>query len=110
MSEGKVFLVGAGPGDPDLLTRRAFDLMHHCDVVCYDKLVSPAILSCIPDYVQLFEVGYRGYRHCHIDYGMHPDVIQFALEGKQVLRLKAGDPCIFGRITEECRKLERTRY
>ncbi|MGF1715388.1 uroporphyrinogen-III C-methyltransferase [Photobacterium chitinilyticum] len=106
MSKGKVFLVGAGPGDPDLLTRRAFGLMHHCDVVCYDKLVSPAILSCIPDHVQLFEVGYRGYRHCHIDYGMHPDVIQFALEGKQVLRLKAGDPCIFGRITEECRTLK----
>ncbi|PSW05972.1 uroporphyrinogen-III C-methyltransferase [Photobacterium lipolyticum] len=105
MSEGKVFLVGAGPGDPDLLTRRAFNLMHSCDVVCYDKLVSPAILACVPDHVQLYEVGYRGYRHCHIDYGMHPDVINFALQGKQVLRLKAGDPCIFGRTTEECRNL-----
>ncbi|OLQ80539.1 uroporphyrinogen-III C-methyltransferase [Photobacterium proteolyticum] len=103
---GKVFLVGAGPGDPDLLTRRAFDLMHRCDVVCYDKLVSPAILACVPDHIELFEVGYRGYRHCHIDYGMHPEVINFAKQGKHVLRLKAGDPCIFGRITEECRNLQ----
>ncbi|MGR5147040.1 uroporphyrinogen-III C-methyltransferase [Photobacterium alginatilyticum] len=106
MSVGKVFLVGAGPGDPDLLTRRAFDLMHRCDVVCYDKLVSPGILASIPDHVELFEVGYRGYRHCHIDYGMHPEVINFARQGKQVLRLKAGDPCIFGRTTEECRNLQ----
>ena len=105
MNAGKVFLVGAGPGDPDLLTRRAFDLMQRCDVVCYDKLVSPAILACVPDHVELFEVGYRGYKNCHIDYGMHPDVIDFALQGKQMLRLKAGDPCIFGRTTEECQNL-----
>ncbi|MGF1723763.1 uroporphyrinogen-III C-methyltransferase [Photobacterium nomapromontoriensis] len=105
MSAGKVFLVGAGPGDPDLLTRRAYELMQCCDVVCYDKLVSPAILACVPEHVQLYEVGYRGYKNCHIDYGMHPDVIDFALQGKQVLRLKAGDPCIFGRTTEECTNL-----
>lgn len=107
MSIGKVFLVGAGPGDPDLLTRRAFSLMDSCDVVCYDKLVSPAILACVPEHVQLFEVGYRGYRNCHVDYGMHPDVVNFARQGKQVLRLKAGDPCIFGRTTEECRDLNK---
>ena len=106
MNVGKVFLVGAGPGDPDLLTRRAFDLMQRCDVVCYDKLVSPAILASVPDHVELYEVGYRGYKNCHIDYGMHPDVIDFALQGKQVLRLKAGDPCIFGRTTEECTNLK----
>jgi uroporphyrin-III C-methyltransferase len=105
MRAGKVFLVGAGPGDPELLTRRAFSLMHSCDVVCYDKLVSPAILACVPAHVQLHEMGYRGYHNCHIDYGMHPEVINFALQGKQVLRLKAGDPCIFGRTTEECREL-----
>lgn len=105
MNAGKVFLVGAGPGDPNLLTRRAFELMQRCDVVCYDKLVGPAILACVPDHVELYEVGYRGYKNCHIDYGMHPEVINFALQGKQVLRLKAGDPCIFGRTTEECQNL-----
>ncbi|WP_432463602.1 uroporphyrinogen-III C-methyltransferase [Agarivorans sp. QJM3NY_33] len=106
MSKGKVYLIGAGPGDPGLLTCRAKQLLSDCDVVCYDKLVSAAILSVVPAHVQLYQVGYRGYQGCHIDYGMHPDVLAFAHSGKRVARLKAGDPCIFGRMTEECRDLE----
>ena len=105
MSNGKVYLIGAGPGDPALLTCRAKQLLSECDVVCYDKLVSAAILASVPDHVELHKVGYRGYQGCHIDYGMHPDVMEFALAGKSVARLKAGDPCIFGRTTEECRDL-----
>lgn len=105
MSNGKVYLIGAGPGDPALLTCRAKQLLSECDVVCYDKLVSAAILASVPDHVELHQVGYRGYQGCHIDYGMHPDVMEFALAGKSVARLKAGDPCIFGRTTEECRDL-----
>ncbi|WED28891.1 uroporphyrinogen-III C-methyltransferase [Vibrio sp. DW001] len=106
MTKGKVYLIGAGPGDPGLLTCRAKQLLSTCDVVCYDKLVSAAILSIIPEHVQLHQVGYRGYQGIHIEYGMHPDVTEFALAGKRVARLKAGDPCIFGRITEECRDLK----
>lgn len=105
MSKGKVYLIGAGPGDPGLLTCRARELLAEVDVVCYDKLVSAAILSLVPAQIELHQVGYRGYQGCHIDYGMHPDVMAFALAGKRVARLKAGDPCIFGRTTEECRDL-----
>ncbi|WED24647.1 uroporphyrinogen-III C-methyltransferase [Vibrio sp. JC009] len=105
MSKGKVYLIGAGPGDPGLLTCRAKQLLSECDVVCYDKLVSAAILSMVPEHVHLHQVGYRGYQGTHIDYGMHPDVMEYALAGKTVARLKAGDPCIFGRTTEECREL-----
>lgn len=106
MSKGKVYLVGSGPGDPRLLTCRAKQLLSKTDVVCYDKLVNAAILSLIPEDVEMHEVGYRGYQGTHIDYGMHPEVIEFALRGKNVTRLKAGDPCIFGRTTEECRSLK----
>lgn len=105
IKSGKVYLIGAGPGDPALLTCRAKQLLSECDVVCYDKLVSAAILASVPKHVKLHQVGYRGYQHCHINYGMHPDVMEYALAGKSVARLKAGDPCIFGRTTEECREL-----
>ncbi|TKB50049.1 uroporphyrinogen-III C-methyltransferase [Ferrimonas aestuarii] len=102
MAPGRVFLVGAGPGDPGLLTQRALELMHHCDVICYDLLVSDAILAQIPQGKTLIPVGYRGYCGTSIEYGMHPDVVAQALAGHEVLRLKAGDPFIFGRGTEEC--------
>jgi uroporphyrinogen III methyltransferase/synthase len=105
MNKGKVYLIGSGPGDPGLLTCRAKQLLGDVDVVCYDKLVSAAILSVVPKHVQLHQVGYRGYKGAHINYGMHPDVMEYALAGKRVARLKAGDPCIFGRTTEECREL-----
>lgn len=105
MNPGKVYLVGAGPGDPGLLTWRAIKLMSSCDVVCYDLLVSPAILSLVPAEKEMMPVGYRGYCGSSIEYGMHPDVVAEALAGKKVLRLKSGDPFIFGRATEECRCL-----
>lgn len=105
MTIGKVYLVGAGPGDPGLLTWRAIKLMSSCDVVCYDLLVSPAILSLVPADKEMIAVGYRGYCGSSIEYGMHPDVVEQALAGRNVLRLKSGDPFIFGRATEECRCL-----
>lgn len=105
MSAGKVYLVGAGPGDPGLLTWRAIKLMSSCDVVCYDLLISPAILSLVPADKTMIPVGYRGYCGANIEYGMHPDVVEQALAGRNVLRLKSGDPFIFGRATEECRCL-----
>ena len=102
---GKVYLVGAGPGDPNLLTLRAITLLQSCDVVCYDELISAAILSMVPAGVELLPTGYRGYCGNHIGYGMHPLVIEQALLGKEVVRLKAGDPFIFGRATQECLEL-----
>ncbi|AZG73315.1 uroporphyrinogen-III C-methyltransferase [Shewanella livingstonensis] len=103
---GKVFLAGAGPGDPGLLTQKTVELMSHCDVVCYDLLIDQAVLSMIPADKTMLPVGYRGYCGATIEYGMHPLVIEQALAGKSVLRLKAGDPFIFGRATEECRSLQ----
>lgn len=103
---GKVYLAGAGPGDPDLLTIKTKELMNTCDVVCYDLLIDQAILSMVPADKIMLAVGYRGYCGAAIEYGMHPLVIQQALSGKSVLRLKAGDPVIFGRATEECRSLQ----
>lgn len=103
--KGKVYLIGAGPGDPALLTCRAKQLLAECDVVCYDKLVSAAILSTVPANVKLHQIGYRGYQGSHITYGMHPEVMEYVLAGKNVARLKSGDPAIFGRLTEECREL-----
>ncbi|WP_417347245.1 uroporphyrinogen-III C-methyltransferase [Ferrimonas sp.] len=103
---GKVYLAGAGPGDPGLLTRRAHELMHLCDVVCYDLLIDAAVLSLVPAGTTMIPVGYRGYCGTSIEYGMHPEVVEQALTGRSVLRLKAGDPFIFGRATEECRCLQ----
>ena len=71
-----------GRAIPDCLPAGQKQLLSECDVVCYDKLVSAAILSVIPEHVQMHQVGYRGYQGTHIDYGMHPDVIEFALGRK----------------------------
>ena len=106
-SPGKVYLVGSGPGDPGLLTCRARELIESCDVICYDKLISPAILALAPATTPLLVTGYRGYCGAGVDYGMHPSVLEQALAGKSVLRLKSGDPFIFGRATEECSDLQR---
>lgn len=105
LEKGKVYLIGAGPGDPALLTCRAREILDNCDVVCYDKLVSQEILDTIPAHIEMREIGYRGYNKTHLDYGMHPEVIECAKQNKVVARLKTGDPCIFGRTTEECRDL-----
>lgn len=104
---GKVYLVGSGPGDPGLLTCRARELIERCDVICHDKLISSAVLALAPAGTLLLPTGYRGYCGTDINYGMHPTVIEQALAGKSVLRLKSGDPFIFGRATEECTELQR---
>ncbi|PVZ63933.1 uroporphyrinogen-III C-methyltransferase [Pelagibaculum spongiae] len=104
INKGKVYLAGGGPGDPGLLPRRTLDLMSRVDVICYDALINPALLALAPEDADMEAVGYRGYNG-GIVYGMHPRVIELANQGKSVLRLKAGDPFIFGRGTEECRDL-----
>jgi uroporphyrinogen III methyltransferase/synthase len=104
---GRVYLVGAGPGDPGLLTQRARQLLDTCDVVAYDELVSDAILASVPPETVLVPVGHRGRGSSKAEYRIHPDVISHARAGDRVVRLKCGDPFIFGRGGEEAEELLR---
>jgi uroporphyrinogen III methyltransferase/synthase len=103
---GRVALVGAGPGDPSLLTVRAVELLRAADVVAHDELVSEAILAMVPGHAELLAVGRRrglgdaGHR-------LHPEVLARARAGQAVVRLKAGDPLVFGRGGEEADELAR---
>lgn len=102
--KGMVYLVGAGPGDPGLLTVRAQELLRAADVVAYDELVSPEILSLIGPEVELLPVG-RRHGSGATPYRLHPLVLERAKAGCTVVRLKAGDPLIFGRGGEEAEEL-----
>ncbi|MFL5272885.1 MAG: uroporphyrinogen-III C-methyltransferase, partial [Anaeromyxobacteraceae bacterium] len=101
---GTVYLVGAGPGDPGLLTVRARDLLAGCDVVAHDELVPPALVALAPPRAERLAVG----RRCHgtrEPMKLHPDVLSRARDGRSVVRLKAGDPFVFGRGGEEGEEL-----
>lgn len=102
--KGMVYLVGAGPGDPGLLTVRALELLRAADVVAYDALVSPAILSLVGRQTELLSVG-RRHGTGATSYRLHPEVLARAKAGHTVVRLKAGDPLIFGRGGEEAEEL-----
>ena len=102
--KGMVYLVGAGPGDPGLLTVRALELLRAADVVAYDKLVSQAILSLVRPEAELLPVG-RRHGVGKTGYRLHPEVLARAKAGHTVVRLKAGDPLIFGRGGEEAEEL-----
>ncbi len=104
MSAGFVHLVGAGPGDPELLTVRAVRCLRAADVVAYDELVSPAILALAPPGAERLAVG-RRHGTGPTAYRLHPVVLERARAGKTVVRLKAGDPLIFGRGGEEAEEL-----
>jgi uroporphyrin-III C-methyltransferase/precorrin-2 dehydrogenase/sirohydrochlorin ferrochelatase len=98
---GSVALVGAGPGDPELLTLKALRVLQSADVVLYDDLVSPAIVEMARREAEKVPVGKRGYRpSCRQDHIVSL-MIARAREGKRVVRLKGGDPMIFGRANEE---------
>ncbi len=106
---GKVYLVGAGPGDPELLTLKAFRLLKSADVVLYDDLIRPEILALAPSSTQLHNVGKR-FGHKRISQeDINGLLIRNAQLGLQVVRLKSGDPLIFGRAGEEIEALRRAR-
>jgi uroporphyrin-III C-methyltransferase len=104
---GKVYLVGAGPGDPDLLTVRALRLLKTVDAVLYDDLVSPEILSVIPSGARLHNVGKRCGKKRIQQEEINFLMIALADSGQQVVRLKSGDPMIFGRAGEEIEGLRK---
>ncbi len=102
---GLVSLVGAGPGDPELLTVRAHRLLTRATVLAYDELVPDAILDLAPAHAVRIPVGRRAGGFRHHDAKIHPEVVRLALLGQDVVRLKGGDPYIFGRGGEETEEL-----
>ncbi|TZG25808.1 uroporphyrinogen-III C-methyltransferase [Sphingomonas montanisoli] len=100
-----VWLVGAGPGDPELLTRKAERLIAEAEIIFHDALVGPAILDLARPQTELVGVGKRSGRHSKDQDDINVLLAEAALAGKKVVRLKGGDPSIFGRSTEEIEHL-----
>ncbi|MGE5232377.1 MAG: uroporphyrinogen-III C-methyltransferase [Deltaproteobacteria bacterium] len=98
---GRVYLVGAGPGDPRLITARGLDVLRRADVVVYDRLVSPALLDEAPAGAELVYAGKAPGGHCMQQEGINALLVREARRGKSVVRLKGGDPFVFGRGVEE---------
>ncbi|MFH1139370.1 MAG: uroporphyrinogen-III C-methyltransferase [Pseudomonadota bacterium] len=103
--KGKVYLVGAGPGDPGLITLRAVELLAEADVVVYDFLANPALLAHASATAEMIYVGKKGGDHTLAQDRINQLIVDLALAGKSVVRLKGGDPFIFGRGGEEAEEL-----
>jgi len=102
---GKVFLVGAGPGDPGLLTIKAYTLLRKCDVVIYDALLNEEILKYVPDNTEKVFIGKSRHHSRLSQEEVEMMMVEKAREGKTVVRLKGGDPFMFGRGGEEAETL-----
>ena len=101
IAPGEVWLVGAGPGDPDLLTRKAERLIGACDILFHDALVGPGVLALAPANVVRVAVGKRSGRHSRDQGEINQLLLAAAKAGMKVVRLKGGDPSVFGRSAEE---------
>jgi uroporphyrinogen III methyltransferase/synthase len=105
MKTGKVYLVGAGPGDPGLLTVRGLQLLHGARAIVYDQLVNPLLLEEAPAAAIRIYVGKQAGRHCIAQEEINRILIDHARLGYEVVRLKGGDPFVFGRGGEEAEAL-----
>lgn len=105
MSKGKVYLVGAGPGDPKLITLRGLETIKMADCIVYDRLASPRLLAYAKPDVELIYCGKLPDRHTLTQEEINQVLVEKGLEGKVVTRLKGGDPSIFGRVGEEAEEL-----
>ncbi len=103
---GHVDLVGAGPGDPELLTLKARNALDQADVVIYDRLVAPAILELARREAILIDAGKEGFGTSTAQEDINAMIVQHALDGHHVVRLKSGDPTVFGRLDEEIDALD----
>ncbi|MEM9915448.1 MAG: uroporphyrinogen-III C-methyltransferase [Planctomycetota bacterium] len=102
ITHGKVCLVGAGPGDPGLITVTGLQSLRNCDVVVFDALANPVLLAEAPDNAQRLDVGKRARHHKLTQDETNQLLVDLARDGKNVVRLKGGDPYLFGRGAEEC--------
>lgn len=107
IAKGKVFLVGAGPGDPALITRKGEECLRKAEVVIYDRLVSRELLYLAPENAELIYVGKRAGEHFRKQNEINQILLDKAREGKILVRLKGGDPFVFGRGGEEALELEK---
>lgn len=104
---GKVYLVGAGPGDPGLMTIKGMQLLREADVVMYDALSNPDLLKECKEGAELIDAGKRSSDHHLSQWQTNELLVKYASEGKNVVRLKGGDPFLFGRGAEEAEELRK---
>ncbi len=106
MKRGKVYLIGAGPGDPGLITVKAREILQHCDAAVYDYLANPEFLSYLPEGCESIYVGKKSAHHTMTQEEINQLLVNLGKQGKVVARLKGGDPYIFGRGGEEAQALQ----